>query len=67
MRSHPHLRRVLALDLDDEARPVYQLANGREISELDPAARQWNATALDGGTIVVGARRPPAGEPAARR
>jgi hypothetical protein len=55
-----------AVDLDEEAEPVYELAKGREISELDPAARQWNASALAGGTIVMGAARPPAGEPARR-
>jgi hypothetical protein len=55
-----------AVDLDDEALPVYELANGREISELDPAARQWNASALEGGAIVMGIARPPAEEPARR-
>jgi hypothetical protein len=44
-----------AVDLDDEAGPVYELAKGREISELDPAARQWNASALEGGAIAIGA------------
>jgi hypothetical protein len=55
-----------AVDLDDESRPVYELAKGREISELDPAARQWNASALEGGTITMGAPAPSsaAGPPA---
>jgi hypothetical protein len=55
------------VDLGEEAGSVFELARGRELSELDPAARQWNASALDGGTIVVGApARSPAGEPARR-
>jgi len=55
-----------AVDLEDETRPVQELAKGRELSELDPASRQWNASALEGGTIVIGAGRPAAGEPARR-
>ncbi len=42
------------VDLDDEAQPVCELAKGREISELDHAARQWNASAMDGGMIAIG-------------
>ncbi len=45
------------IDLGDEARPVYQLTSGREISELDAAARQWNASAVEGGRIVIVAPR----------
>jgi hypothetical protein len=41
------------VDLVDEARPVYVLKKGREISELDAAARQWNASALAGGRIAI--------------
>jgi len=41
------------VDLDDEARPVFELAKGREIDQLDAAARQWNASAVEGGQIVV--------------
>ncbi|HUB99223.1 MAG TPA: hypothetical protein VMS11_05310 [Solirubrobacterales bacterium] len=40
------------VDLDDE-RPVHVLAKGREISEIDYAARQWNAAADADGQIVV--------------
>jgi hypothetical protein len=43
------------IDLDDEARPAYELHKGREISELDAAARQWNASAVEGGRIVIAA------------
>jgi hypothetical protein len=41
------------VDLDDEGRPVFELAKGRELDELDAAARQWNASAVEGGRIVV--------------
>ncbi len=41
------------VDLDDEARPVFELAKGREIDQLDAAARQWNASAVEGGRIVA--------------
>jgi hypothetical protein len=43
------------VDLGDEARPVYELGRGREIAELDAAARQWNASAVEGGRIVIAA------------
>jgi hypothetical protein len=42
------------VDLGDELRPVFQIAKGYEISELDPSARQWNATAVEGGRVVMG-------------
>lgn len=41
------------VDLGDESRPVYELRKGGEISELDAAARQWNASAIEGGRIVI--------------
>jgi hypothetical protein len=41
------------VDLDDEGRPVFELAKGREIDQLDAAARQWNAAAVEAGRIVV--------------
>jgi len=41
------------VDLGDEARPVYELRKGREIAELDAAARQWNASSIEGGRIVI--------------
>jgi hypothetical protein len=31
------------VDLGDEARPVFEIAKGGEVSQLDAAARQWNA------------------------
>jgi hypothetical protein len=45
------------VDLDDEGRPVVELAKGREIDELDAAARQWNASAVEGGRIVVAPKK----------
>lgn len=41
------------VDLGDELRPVFQLAKGYELVELDHSARRWNATAVD-GRIVIG-------------
>jgi hypothetical protein len=57
------------IDLGDEARPVFQLGKGREIDQLDSAARQWNASTVEGGRIVIAApaKRPAAGgEPVGR-
>jgi hypothetical protein len=45
------------VDLGDELQPVHQLAHGHEISEIDYAARQWNAAATAEGQIVVASRR----------
>jgi hypothetical protein len=42
------------VDLRDELRPVYQIAKGHELSELDAAAQQWNAMAGEGGRLVLG-------------
>jgi hypothetical protein len=41
------------VDLGDEARPVYELRKGSEIAGLDAAARQWNASAIEGGRVVI--------------
>ena len=57
------------VDLGDELRPVFQIDKGLEMGQLDAAARQWNASAAEGGRLllVVPARRRSAdGEPAAR-
>jgi hypothetical protein len=56
------------VDLGDELRAVFQLGKGREIDELDGSARQWNASAAEGGRLVLGARTAAAaadGEPVA--
>jgi hypothetical protein len=56
------------VDLADEGRAVFQIDKGEEIGQLDGAAREWNATAAEGGRLSLGAA-PPAGgangEPAA--
>jgi hypothetical protein len=44
------------VDLSEERRPVRELAKGREITEIDYAARQWNAAASADGRIVISAR-----------
>ncbi|MGE5527195.1 MAG: hypothetical protein ACM3Q9_00850, partial [Methanosarcina sp.] len=54
------------VDIGDELRPVFQIDKGQEIDQLDPAARQWNASADEAGKVILGANgRHPAGEPAA--
>jgi hypothetical protein len=42
-----------SVDLSDELGPVVPLGQGSEIDQLDPAARQWNAFAAEGGRIVL--------------
>jgi hypothetical protein len=49
------------VDIGDELRPVFQLAKGGEIGQLDGAARQWNAAAGEDGRLRL------AGEPAPSR
>ncbi len=46
------------VDLDDELRPVFQIDKGSEIEQLDPASRQWNASVVEGGRIVLAAPGP---------
>ncbi len=41
------------VDLGDEMRPVFELGKGREMSQIDAAARQWNASTIEGGRIVL--------------
>jgi hypothetical protein len=41
------------VDLSDAARPVVQLGQGGELEQLESAARQWNASVVEGGRIVV--------------
>jgi hypothetical protein len=57
------------VDLGDEPRPVVLLDKGREIDQLDPAARQWNAGVGTDGRIVLGTpgRRRPAATAAIHR
>ncbi len=42
-----------AVEVGGAERPVRQIASGVEIAELDSAARQWNATTVAGGRIVL--------------
>ena len=48
------------VDIGDELRPVFQIDKGREIDQLDSAARQWNASIAEDGRLSL------AGEPAQR-
>jgi hypothetical protein len=41
------------VDLGDELRPVFQIDKGNEVDQLDSAARQWNASAVAGGRVVL--------------
>jgi hypothetical protein len=43
------------VDLGDELRPVFQIDKGNEVEQLDRSARQWNASAAEGGRVVLGA------------
>jgi hypothetical protein len=42
-----------SVDVGAELRPVVPLGKGSEIDQLDPAARQWNASVVEGGRIVL--------------
>jgi hypothetical protein len=41
------------VDIGDELRPVFQIDKGGEIDELDPAARQWNASVNEDGRLAL--------------
>ena len=49
------------VDVGDEQRPVFEIAKGGEVSQLDAAARQWNAVVAEDGTLRL------AGDPAPSR
>jgi hypothetical protein len=51
------------VDLGAGSRPVFEIDNGRELGQLDAPARQWNASAIEAGRIVLAA--PEAGTPGA--
>jgi hypothetical protein len=57
-----------SVDVGNERRPVVQLGKGSELEQLDPAARQWNASVVEGGRIVLiaAAKSRPAAAPARR-
>ena len=46
-----------SVDLGEESGPVVEIAEGRRLTELDPAARQWNAAAGPDGRIAVASGR----------
>jgi hypothetical protein len=39
------------VEIGDEARPVFEIAKGGEIEQLDYAARQWNAKVSKDGKL----------------
>lgn len=41
------------VDIGDELRPVFQIDKGREIDQLDAAARQWNAAVGEAGSLSL--------------
>jgi hypothetical protein len=41
--------------LGDDRRQVFQIDRGTELAQLDGSARQWNASAGEGGRIALGA------------
>jgi hypothetical protein len=49
------------VDIGDELRPVFEIDKGREIDQLDAAARQWNAEVDGDGRLIL------AGEHASKR
>jgi hypothetical protein len=44
------------VDIGDDLRPVFQIAKGREIDQLDAPARQWNASVGDDGRLTLAER-----------
>jgi hypothetical protein len=45
------------VDLGEEPRPIALLGKGREIEQLDSAARQWNASVVGGRVVLLPAAR----------
>jgi hypothetical protein len=45
------------VDIGDELRPVFQIDKGREIEQLDRAARQWNASVGEDGRLALAGER----------
>jgi hypothetical protein len=42
------------VDLADEVRPVFPIAKGEELGQLDRSARQWNVSAGESGRLAFG-------------
>ena len=54
------------VDVADEKRPVFEIAKGTELDQLDGSARQWNAKAATDGRLSLGvSARSQAGDRAA--
>jgi hypothetical protein len=53
------------VDIGDELRPVFEIAKGREIGQLDAASKQWNASVAGEGRLSLGVpeQRSASGEP----
>jgi hypothetical protein len=51
------------VDVADERRPVFEIAKGSEVEQLDRSARHWNAAVGEGAQLVFGT----AGRPRRRR
>jgi hypothetical protein len=47
------------VDIGDELRPVFEIDKGREIDQLDSAARQWNASVSEDGRLMLAERTAP--------
>jgi hypothetical protein len=45
------------VDIGDELRPVFQIDKGRELDQLDRAARQWNASVGEDGRLSLAGER----------
>jgi hypothetical protein len=41
------------VDVGDEPRPVFEIAKGGELAQLDAAAQQWNAAVGEDGTLSL--------------
>lgn len=51
------------VDAGEGRRPVWEIARGEDVEQLDRSARHWNASLDEGGRVVFGA----AGSPVRRR
>ncbi len=47
------------VDVGDELRPVFEIAKGGEVDQLDAAARQWNASVGKDGKLCLAAEAAP--------
>ena len=46
------------VDIGDELRPVFEIDKGREVDQLDAAARQWNASVAEDGRLSLATEAP---------